>query len=856
MKKILSFAFIVMTLSFGFAQTITVGAPANNGGTTTLRAPNGTAAHTTLRAHIIITAAEMAAIPSGTAFSGLGFLYNAGVNVPAGGNIQFYLENTSDVTNLKSNVWATAIASMTSVYNGAYTIPTTAITTNVNTTAPFTYTGGGLYVAYDYLGSTFGTVAATYLCNTSIAGGTVVDVSATPTPPTTLTLSSSWRPEIQFTYSNPFTNNLEVTGMFPGKGQDNLLFGATQEVVAEITNLSSVALTNIPVSLNITGANPYTGTQTIVSIASGASTFVNFTGVPKTNTGVQTVVVNVPPDQQTSNDSYTLIQDVICDTVGYAYGDTITGGLGYDTGTGILANLFVIPSGSPIHVTKVVPTISDAPAVVNKTIVGVLLNSSGVIIDSTASHVITTAELGQEVELTFFNGAIDHAGDSVYIGFRQVANVAGYFPCATQEITGITPADLFCGFGAFGGAYANYTTFGVFMIAAVINPIDVSTNLTTNTVCASTQVTVTATSGLASYDFILNGTSMQLGANASYTYTQSATTTTVVQTSVGSCAFLDSTVVSQGAATASALTATFCPGTTYQLNSQSFTAPGNYTDTVSNSIGCDSVIFLSLSFGAASGTNNQAICAGGSYSIGSSIYTMNGSYVDTLTTLSGCDSVVTTNITVNPPLSSSLQASICIGESYAFGGQNYTTAGSYTDTVQNGVGCDSIVSLTLTVEAPVNVTVSQSGSVLTAGATGSNYQWISCPANTPIAGATSASFQPTDTIGNYAVIVITGNCSDTSECTTVDQTGMNELNLSSSVRLFPNPSVDVVHVVSNEAKIKSYKVIDMSGRIVLSSELENTEGSIDISVDKLNSGTYTMELTTSKGIIGKAFVKK
>jgi len=855
MKKITLLLVAMLGMTSVYSQT-TVGAPANTNSTTTLRAPNGTAAHTTLRGHIIVTAAELAAIPSGTVINGLGFLYNSGVNTAVTGNIQYYMENTSDATNLKSTTWSTAISTMTSVYNGAYTIPTVAGVTNSTLSTPFTYTGGGLYVAYDYLGTSFATTAAVYLCNTTIAGGVKVEPSATTTPPAVLLGSSGFRPEMQFTFPNPFTNNLAVNGLFAGKGQDNLLFGTTQNVQAQVKNLSSGALTNVPVFLNITGANPYTGTQTIASIAPGATTLVNFTGVPKTNAGTQTVVVNVPPDQQTINDTYTLTQDVFCDTVGYAYGDTVTGGLGYDTGTGILANLFAMPSGSPIHVTKVVPTISDAPAVANKTIVGVLLNSSGVIIDSTASHVITTAELGQEVELTFINGAIDHAGDSVYIGFRQVANVAGYFPCATQEITGITPVDLFCGFGAFGGAYANYTTFGAFMIAAVVSPVNVLSNIANNVVCPNTSATVTATSGMTSYDFILNGTSMQSGATSSYTFTQTANTNVVVNATIGGCSFADSLIAIQGATSSSNVSATFCPGTTYMFNGQSLTSPGNYTATISNAQGCDSTIALTLAFGATSGTNNQMICAGSSYSIGTSTYSTAGTYFDTLQTAAGCDSIVTTNLTFFQPLTSSVQASICAGESYMFGGQSYSTSGSYADTVQNAAGCDSIVTLTLTVDAPLNLTVTNSGSVLTSAATGGTYQWIECSTNAAIAGATSATFQPTALVGTYAVVITSGNCSDTSACFSVDQTGINELELSATVRLYPNPSVDLIHLVSEDAKINSYKVFDMSGRLVLSSSIDGGNEAIEISVDKLESGSYTIELSTSKGRIGKTFLRK
>ena len=60
-----------------------------------------------------------------------------------------------------------------------------------------------------------------------------------------------------------------------------------------------------------------------------------------------------------------------------------------------------------------------------------------------------------------------------------------------------------------------------------------------------------------------------------------------------------------------------------------------------------------------------------------------------------CTSDVT--ITVNQPSSTSIEASISEGESYAFNGQLLTAAGSYEATLTNVAGCDSVVNLNLTV---------------------------------------------------------------------------------------------------------------------------------------------------------------
>lgn len=851
-----------MSFFAAFSQTnLTVGAPANTNGNSALRAPNGTTAHTTLRAHIIITAAEMASIPSGTVISGLGFLYNTGANIPASGNIQFYLENTSDATNLKSSTWATAISTMTSVYSGAYTIPDLTLQTNVATTTPFTYTGGGLYVAYDYLGSTFATTAATYLCEyLAVPGGTVVGTSATTTPPAVLTATSAYRPEIQFTFTNPFNNNLAVSGIFPHKGKNNLLLGSTQNVDALITNLSSVAITNVPVSLSITGANAYTTSQTIASIAPGADVLVNFAAVPNANTGSQTVLVSIPPDQQTFNDSYSLTQEIFCDTVGYSFGNSITGGLGYNTGTGILANLLVVPAGGPVFINKVVPVLSDAVALTGNTIKGVLLNSAGVIIDSTASFTIAASNLGLPVELTYINGGIDVAGDSVYYGFRQVANtVTGYFPLATQDISGYVPVDLFCGFGAFGGAYANYTDFGVFMISAVLNTVDLTSNAVNGGICQGSALNVSSAVGSTNYDFSVNGISAQSGASNTYSFTPSVTSLVKVQSTSGSCVYADSVSFTPIAPVTSSVTDGLCPNSTYNFHGQSITTAGTYTATIPSSLGCDSTITLTLNnISTVFNTVAASICQGQTYLFGGQSLAAGGVYMDTLLSSAGCDSVVTLNLTLNLPSTSTLTVDIC-APNYLFGTQSLATSGTYTRTIPNAVGCDSVITLNLTINPPVTVSVTKTGAVLTATVFPpvASYQWVECPAYSAIPGATNSTFQPNTPVGNFAVIATgAGGCADTSACFLVDQLDLDELSLSATIQLYPNPSDKVVHAVSSSYDIVAYKVIDMNGRVVLENNLIDGASSIEFSIEEFESGKYNLELTTVSAKIIKPFIKK
>ncbi|MFM7497902.1 MAG: hypothetical protein ACKO17_07120, partial [Bacteroidota bacterium] len=89
--------------------------------------------------------------------------------------------------------------------------------------------------------------------------------------------------------------------------------------------------------------------------------------------------------------------------------------------------------------------------------------------------------------------------------------------------------------------------------------------------------------------------------------------------------------------------------------------------------------------GVSGSTFNTAGLAVGTYAL---------TYTYTLQSVNYTESV---NAVVKANATASISAAICQGQAYSFGSQNLTTANTYTRTVTAANGCDSVITLTLTV---------------------------------------------------------------------------------------------------------------------------------------------------------------
>lgn len=144
-----------------------------------------------------------------------------------------------------------------------------------------------------------------------------------------------------------------------------------------------------------------------------------------------------------------------------------------------------------------------------------------------------------------------------------------------------------------------------------------------------------------------------------------------------------------------------CQGQSVQIGNQTFTTAGDYFVTLPGSGGCDSIINLKLNVVPGFVTTlDTTICSGDSIRIGNSIYKTSGTYSDTLQMAGGCDSIVNLNLTVRTIPPTFLTAVICQGETYSAGGQTFDSSGQYDFTIPAASGCDSLISLTLLVLSP------------------------------------------------------------------------------------------------------------------------------------------------------------
>ena len=134
----------------------------------------------------------------------------------------------------------------------------------------------------------------------------------------------------------------------------------------------------------------------------------------------------------------------------------------------------------------------------------------------------------------------------------------------------------------------------------------------------------------------------------------------------------------------------------YEWNGQTYTQNGEYVYTTTAANGCDSIVTLHLTINNSEigETEYVTICYGETYTWNGQTYSTEGEYSVTLSNTLGCDSVATLQLTIMPEAVTTTET-VVIGSDelpYTWRGNTYSATGRYTVVEQyTTVACDSAI---------------------------------------------------------------------------------------------------------------------------------------------------------------------
>ena len=229
-------------------------------------------------------------------------------------------------------------------------------------------------------------------------------------------------------------------------------------------------------------------------------------------------------------------------------------------------------------------------------------------------------------------------------------------------------------------------------------------------------------------------------------------------------------------------------------------------------------------------------------------YDQSGVYTDTYSNSEGCDSIRTLNLTVHPIYDLSERYMRCDGDTLILGDQSITTSGNYVTTYQSSKGCDSTVTANVTFYI-IDASVTLNENELSAVQGYDDYQWINCTTGEDIAGQTYATFTPEES-GSYAVRITTPTgCEETSGCMEVVVSSTEYLMLSKGIGIYPNPS-NGQFIINNFTgqRIDRINVIDFEGRNLKELLIGNDD---HFNIQELSPGGYLILVKIGEYIIPK-----
>ena len=132
----------------------------------------------------------------------------------------------------------------------------------------------------------------------------------------------------------------------------------------------------------------------------------------------------------------------------------------------------------------------------------------------------------------------------------------------------------------------------------------------------------------------------------------------------------------------------------------------NLTHTFTNAMGCDSVVTLHLTVNySTTGDTTVVACESFDWYEHTGITQSCENLTHTFTNAMGCDSVVTLHLTINNPLHTAVIENTC--ESYTWNGTTYTVSGNYTYSHIDVNGCTQVDTLHLTINNPVHTAITE-----------------------------------------------------------------------------------------------------------------------------------------------------
>jgi len=141
-----------------------------------------------------------------------------------------------------------------------------------------------------------------------------------------------------------------------------------------------------------------------------------------------------------------------------------------------------------------------------------------------------------------------------------------------------------------------------------------------------------------------------------------------------------------------------CEDYTWEETGLTYSQSGIYEANYTNSFGCDSILILNLSlFSDTTSTTIASSCDSFIWTANGQVFDESGIYETSLSTINGCDSLVTLELTILESTSSTFSEESCESFVWSLNDTEYTESGTYEHVITNNVGCDSLVILNLAI---------------------------------------------------------------------------------------------------------------------------------------------------------------